>query len=167
MVRHSVRSSNRPLSVPCAVWPSPRDDLFVNWMWIMHFCRVFLLRRSTWNNLRGSSISLIPIMYASFTAVFMASNRLHRPVFSPQQLSSHIGLCGLQVRHVSLPPKGQDRFSSGSYLCGRHHHHRHSRAITRLIQELGWELSLKDLSPLQYFLDVECHRTPSGLFLSQ
>ena len=42
-----------------------------------------------------------------------------------------------------------------------------SRAVTRLIQELGREFSLKDLGPLHYFLGVECHRTPSGLFLSQ
>ena len=42
-----------------------------------------------------------------------------------------------------------------------------SRAFTRLIQELSREFSLKDLSPLHYFLGVECHRTPSGLFLSQ
>jgi len=42
-----------------------------------------------------------------------------------------------------------------------------SRAVTRLSQELGWEFSLKDLGPLHYFLGVECHRTPSCLFLSQ
>ena len=42
-----------------------------------------------------------------------------------------------------------------------------SRAVTRPIQELGWEFSLKDLGPLYYFLGVECHRTPSGLFLYQ
>ena len=42
-----------------------------------------------------------------------------------------------------------------------------SRAVTRLIQELDREFSLKDLGPLHYFLGVECHRTPSGLFLSQ
>ena len=41
-----------------------------------------------------------------------------------------------------------------------------SRAVTRLIQELGREFSLKDIGPLHYFLGVECH-TPSGLFLSQ
>ena len=40
-------------------------------------------------------------------------------------------------------------------------------AVTHLIQELGREFSLKDLGPLYYFLGVECHRTPSGLFLSQ
>ena len=33
-----------------------------------------------------------------------------------------------------------------------------SRTVTRLIQELGL---------LHYFLGVECHHTPSGLFLSQ
>ena len=42
-----------------------------------------------------------------------------------------------------------------------------SWAVTLLIQELGREFSLKDLGPLHYFLDVECHRTPSELFLSQ
>ena len=42
-----------------------------------------------------------------------------------------------------------------------------SRAVTRLIQELGWKFSLKDLGPLHYFFGVEYHRTPSGLFLSQ
>ena len=42
-----------------------------------------------------------------------------------------------------------------------------SWAVTRLIQELGREFSLKDLGPLHYFLGMECHRTPSGLFLSQ
>ena len=42
-----------------------------------------------------------------------------------------------------------------------------SRAVTRLIQELGREFSLKDLGPLHYFLGVECHCTPSCLFLSQ
>jgi len=42
-----------------------------------------------------------------------------------------------------------------------------SWAITRLIQELGREFSLKDLDPLHYFLGVECHCTPSCLFLSQ
>ena len=42
-----------------------------------------------------------------------------------------------------------------------------SRAVTRLIQELGREFSLKDLGPLHYFLGMECHRTPSGLFRSQ
>ena len=42
-----------------------------------------------------------------------------------------------------------------------------SRAVTRLIQELGREFSLKDLGPLYYFLGMECHRTPLGLFLSQ
>ena len=41
-----------------------------------------------------------------------------------------------------------------------------SRAVTCLIQELGREFSLKDLGPLHYFLSVECHRIPSGLFLS-
>ena len=40
-------------------------------------------------------------------------------------------------------------------------------AVTHLIQELGWEFSLKDPSPLHYFLGVECHRTPLDLFLSQ
>jgi len=42
-----------------------------------------------------------------------------------------------------------------------------SRAVTRLILELGREFSLKDLGPLYYFLGMECHRTPSSLFLSQ
>jgi len=42
-----------------------------------------------------------------------------------------------------------------------------SRAVTRLIHELGREFSLKYLGPLHYFLGVECHRTPSGLFLPQ
>ena len=74
-------SSNWSLSVPCAVWPSPRAGPFDSWMWIMYFCRIFLLRRSIWNNLRGSLISLVPIMYASFTAVSMASNRLYGPGF--------------------------------------------------------------------------------------
>jgi len=41
-----------------------------------------------------------------------------------------------------------------------------SRAVTRLIQELGWEFSLKGLGPLYYFLVVECHCTPSGFSLS-
>ena len=45
-------------------------------------------------------------------------------IFSPQQLSSHNGFCGLQVRHVSLSLTGRDRSSSASYLCGWHHHHR-------------------------------------------
>jgi len=39
--------------------------------------------------------------------------------------------------------------------------------VTRLIHKLGQEFSLKDLDPLHYFLGVECHRTPSGLLLSQ
>ena len=42
-----------------------------------------------------------------------------------------------------------------------------SRAVIRLIQELGLEFSLKDLGPLYYFFGMECHRTLSGLFLSQ
>jgi len=42
-----------------------------------------------------------------------------------------------------------------------------SWAVTRLIPELGREFSLKDLGSLHYFLGVECHRTPSGLFLPQ
>ena len=42
-----------------------------------------------------------------------------------------------------------------------------SRTVTRLIQELDREFSLKDLGLLYYFFGVECHRTPSGLFLSQ
>jgi len=45
-------------------------------------------------------------------------------VFSHQQLSSHNGLCGFQVQHVYLPSTGRNKSSSGSYLCGRHHHHR-------------------------------------------
>jgi len=45
------------------------------------FLSGFLLRRSTWNNLQGLSIPLILIMYASFTAVFMALNRLRGPDF--------------------------------------------------------------------------------------
>ena len=45
-------------------------------------------------------------------------------VFSLQQLSSHNGLCGIHVQHVSLPPTDRDRYSFGSYLCGGHHHHR-------------------------------------------
>jgi len=42
-----------------------------------------------------------------------------------------------------------------------------SRAVTRLILELGREFSLKDLGALYYFFGIECHRTPSSLFLSQ
>ena len=42
-----------------------------------------------------------------------------------------------------------------------------SRSVTRLIQELGREFSLKIFSPLHYFSGMEYHRTPSGLFLSQ
>jgi len=42
-----------------------------------------------------------------------------------------------------------------------------SRAVTRLIQVLGREFSLKDLGRLYYFLGVEYRRTPSGFFLSQ
>ena len=42
-----------------------------------------------------------------------------------------------------------------------------SRAVTRLILELGREFSLKDLGTLYYFFGIECHRTPSSLFLSQ
>jgi len=42
-----------------------------------------------------------------------------------------------------------------------------SRAVTRLIHELGREFLLKDLGPLHYFLGVKCHHTPSCLFLSQ
>ena len=39
-----------------------------------------------------------------------------------------------------------------------------SRAVTRLIQELGREFSLKDLGPLHYFLGVECHLHPQVSF---
>ena len=41
-----------------------------------------------------------------------------------------------------------------------------SRAVTRLIVELSQEFSLKGLGPCT-ISGVECHRTPSGLFLSQ
>jgi len=41
------------------------------------------------------------------------------------------------------------------------------RAVTHLIEELGREFLLRDLDPMYYFLGMECHRTPSDLFLSQ
>ena len=167
MVRHSIRSSNWPLSVPCVVWPSLRDGLFDSWMWKMHFCRVFLLRWSTWNNLQGSLIPLIPIMYASLPQYLWPQTGSTGLVFSPQKLSSHNGFCGLQSdTSLFLRWVGTDFLLVLIYvddiITGND-----SRALNPLVQELGREFSLKDLSPLHYFLGVECHRTPWGLFLSQ
>ena len=43
----------------------------------------------------------------------------------------------------------------------------HSTQVTHLIQQLRHQFSLKDLSPLHYFLGLEVHRTPIGIHLSQ
>lgn len=39
--------------------------------------------------------------------------------------------------------------------------------VTDFIDQLGSRFSLKDLGPLSYFLGVEVHPTPTGLFLNQ
>jgi len=89
-------------------------------------------------------------------------------IFSLQQLSSHIRLCGLQVRHVSLPPTGRDRSSSGSYPCEWHHHHRQwIMGCHSSYSRTKPEVLIKKPRPTHYFSGVECHRIPSGLFLSQ
>ena len=65
------------------------------------FCMVFLLKQSTWNNFWNSSNPLVPIMYASFTVISMASNRLYGPGFSSQQLSSLMGFVGSKSNSLS------------------------------------------------------------------
>jgi len=154
--------------VPCAVCSSPRDGLFDSWMWIMYFCRVFFLRWSTWNNLWGSSMSVVPIMYASFTAVSMTSNMLHEP---DSHLSSYLVIMGFvgskSDTSLFLRRLGTDLLLVLIYVDDIIITGNNSRSVTRLIQELGREFSLKIFSPLHYFSGMEYHRTPSGLFLSQ
>ena len=99
--------------------------------------------------------------------------KLYRSIYGLKQaprvwfsrLSSYLVTIGF-VGHVSLSLKGQDRSSSGSYLCRWHHHHRQwltgchsSYSRTRL------RVLIKRPRPTA--LGVECHRTPSDLFLSQ
>ena len=90
-------------------------------MWIIHFCRVILLRRSIRNNnLQGSSQSCMQV-----SSQYLWPQTSSTGLFS--RLSSYlvrIGFVGSKSDMSLFLWRFRTKSSSASYLCGRHHHHR-------------------------------------------